>query len=364
MELAVAFMMLLLPIVLLIGFYLMAVMVLATAMVYIKAGRPAWLSLVPVYSFVEMLDIVGLSVWWGLVVAAMSAISAATLFICLCTDAGFALYLLLQIILCVSTLGFTGYFSYRLARSFGESGWYAFGYVLLPIVFFPMLGFGKSKYKGSKKKNADTQKNKLIVTGILTVSLCALVAMSFVFMFAGMFEKYPAEAASSYTYQSACYEVVDGSVYHPLSDTYLPTSADTFQDLSSGEVDGLCYGRDSDAVFFGTEIIKDADPETFRFLGIEGFYVADDRHVYSGAEVIPYADPKNFTDLGRGYGKGKSTVFYATLQWNSNVSFSDLSILEGADAETFQLADEWNTTYDAFDKNNRYSFGVTVEDEL
>lgn len=361
LEFAFVFIMLLLPIVILIGFYVLAVMVLATAMVYVKAGRPAWLSLVPVYSFVEMLDIAGLSVWWGLVVAGMSALSAATLFICTSTNAGAALYLLLQAVLCIGTLGFTGYFFYRLARSFGESGWYAWGYLFLPIIFFPMLGFGKAKYKGSKKKNEETQKNKLIVTGILTLSLCALVAVSFVFTFAEIFNDSPLGMRTAGTpvseLDTACYAIIDNKVQHVSSGAYLGTSAETFQDLSAYEVDDLCYGRDADYVYFGSEVIEGVDPETFRFLGTEGFYTTDESRVYAGATPIQYADPKNFTDLGQGYAKGKSTVFYATVEGGS----VDLSIVKDADTETFKLAEEWNTSYDALDKNNRYYFGTTVK---
>lgn len=359
MEFAFVFIMLLLPIILLIAFYVLAVMVLATAMVYVKAGRPAWLSLVPVYSFVEMLDIAGLSVWWGLAMAGMSLLSAATLFISTSTGAGAALYLLLQAIFCIGTLGFTGYFFYRLARSFGESGWYALGYLLLPIIFFPMLGFGKAKYKGVKKKNDETQKNKLIVTGILTLSLCVLVAVSSAFTFAEIFNsRSPLDAGAPVSgLDTACYSVIDNKVQHVQSAAYLGVSADAFQDLSRYEVDGLCYGRDDDQVYFGSEVIEDADPDTFRFLGTEGFYATDETRVYAGATAIPYADPKNFIDLGQGYAKGKSTVFYAAMEEGD----LRLSTIKDADTETFQLASEWNTSYDALDKNNRYFFGAKVE---
>jgi hypothetical protein len=35
-----------------------------------------------------------------------------------------------------------------LAKSFGKSGGFVFGLILLPYVFFPILGFGKAEYVG------------------------------------------------------------------------------------------------------------------------------------------------------------------------------------------------------------------------
>jgi hypothetical protein len=35
-----------------------------------------------------------------------------------------------------------------LARSFGQGGWFAVGMIFLPFVFYPILGFGSSRYLG------------------------------------------------------------------------------------------------------------------------------------------------------------------------------------------------------------------------
>jgi hypothetical protein len=43
-----------------------------------------------------------------------------------------------------------------LARNFGKSGGFAAGLILLPIVFFPMLAFGKASYLGADGSGAPT----------------------------------------------------------------------------------------------------------------------------------------------------------------------------------------------------------------
>ena len=36
----------------------------------------------------------------------------------------------------------------EISKAFGKTGGFAVGLILLPIVFWPILGFGKSKYVG------------------------------------------------------------------------------------------------------------------------------------------------------------------------------------------------------------------------
>lgn len=357
-ESIVLFLLFLLPMFLLVVFYVAMVVVVATAMVYVKAGRPAWLSLIPLYSFVELLDIAGLSVWWALVVSVLTAASAAGLFICTCTDIGFWVSLALNAVVCLGTLGFMGYVYYYLARAFGENGWYALGYLFVPFIFFPMLGFGKSKFKGSKKKSDDKQKNKLIVTGILAATMLATFVVSAAFIFATVVSDSTTHEESSYSYQpQSCYKIVDGRVQHISSGAFLVASADTFEELTNYTTSDYCYGKDTKAAFFESSSIAGVDAATFHVLGADGFYAADAKRVYAGDVVVKDADPKNFTDLGYGYAKGKKTVFYLSTgdgrDW-------DLTILAGADVESFQTVDEWNNQYDAFDKNRTYYWGVVV----
>lgn len=355
-ESALLFLVFLLPICFLVVLYVLSVMLVATAMVYVKAGRPAWLSLVPLYSFVELLDISGISVWWGLAVPVLTAVSVGGLFVCPDTTFGFWLSILLEAIVWIGSFGFMGYIYYHLARSFGENGWYSVGYLFLPFIFFPLLGFGTAKFKGSKKKSVEKQRHKLIVTGLIVVSICAAVAVSVGFVFAALLKPTPTEQVS---YESeSCYKAVGQYVKHVPSGSFLDASVNSFNELTDYSITQNCYGEDSKTAFFGNIPIAGADAPTFRVLGEEGFYAADIKRVYSGSEVVPDADPKNFTDVGYGYAKGKNTVFYVSTgpqhkEWK-------LVTLQGADAESFETVKEWNNTYDAFDKNNRYYYGEVI----
>ena len=90
--------------------------------VYAKAGRPGWASLIPIYNAYVLLQIVGKPGWWLLL-----------LFIPIAN-------LIVMILVTVS-----------LAKSFGKGGGFAAGLIVLPFIFYPMLGFGDAKYLGAQE---------------------------------------------------------------------------------------------------------------------------------------------------------------------------------------------------------------------
>ena len=87
--------------------------------VFTKAGQPGWAVLVPFYNVLVVLRIVGRPDIW--------------LLFCLIPGVN----VVIQIILCID-----------LAKSFGKDTLFAIGLILLPIVFFPILGFGNARYLG------------------------------------------------------------------------------------------------------------------------------------------------------------------------------------------------------------------------
>jgi hypothetical protein len=86
---------------------------------FVKAGQPGWSSLIPIYNYIQMARITGRPDTWAL----------------------------LMLIPCVNI-----YFAFKLqmdlAKSFGKDAGYGIGLVLLPMVFWPILGFGDSTYLG------------------------------------------------------------------------------------------------------------------------------------------------------------------------------------------------------------------------
>jgi len=104
----------------------LAVMVLVIVSywkIYTKAGKPGWACLIPIYNIIVLLQIVGKPWWW----------------------------LLLMIIPFVNIV-FAIWMINLLSKSFGHGAGFTIGLLLLSIVFFPILGFGSSKYIGPAGK--------------------------------------------------------------------------------------------------------------------------------------------------------------------------------------------------------------------
>jgi hypothetical protein len=86
--------------------------------IYVKAGKPGWASLVPIYNIIVYLDIVGKPFWWIIL-----------MFI---PFVNFVVAIIL---------------AHRLSLSFGKSIGFTFGLIFLSPIFIPILGFGKAVYQ-------------------------------------------------------------------------------------------------------------------------------------------------------------------------------------------------------------------------
>lgn len=89
--------------------------------VFEKAGRPGAYSLIPIYNIVVLFQISGKPGWW-----------IALAFI---PYAGGIVVWIMQLIAAL-----------ELSKKFGKSTGFAIGMWLLPIVFYPILGFGDAQY--------------------------------------------------------------------------------------------------------------------------------------------------------------------------------------------------------------------------
>jgi uncharacterized protein DUF5684 len=87
---------------------------------FTKAGEPGWASIVPLYNLVVLFRISGKPLWWLL------------------------LLLIPGVNLVVTIL-----FSIALAQRFGKTTGYGIGLAFLPMIFYPMLGFGSATYQGA-----------------------------------------------------------------------------------------------------------------------------------------------------------------------------------------------------------------------
>ena len=86
--------------------------------IYTKAGQPGWAAIIPIYNAIVLLEIAGKPIWW----------------------------ILLLLIPCVNII--VGILvAVDVAKNFGQGTGFAIGLVLLPFVFYPILGFGSARYQ-------------------------------------------------------------------------------------------------------------------------------------------------------------------------------------------------------------------------
>ena len=87
--------------------------------VFTKAAQPGWAAIVPIYNLVILVKIAGKPVWWVV--------------LCLVPIVSIVILLLVSI---------------AVAKKFGKGAGFAVGLLLLPMVFYPILGFGSAEYQG------------------------------------------------------------------------------------------------------------------------------------------------------------------------------------------------------------------------
>ncbi|HEX3069393.1 MAG TPA: DUF5684 domain-containing protein [Thermoanaerobaculia bacterium] len=86
--------------------------------IFVKAGKPGWAAIVPIYNLIVILEIAGKPIWW------------------------FILMLIPLVNIIVLILVYIAF-----ARNFGKGVGFAIGMVILPFIFFPMLAFSDARYQ-------------------------------------------------------------------------------------------------------------------------------------------------------------------------------------------------------------------------
>lgn len=87
---------------------------------FVKAGKPGWGAIIPIYNVILLLEIAGRPLWWILLF--------------LIPLVNFIFYIIV---------------SMDVARNFGKGAGFGLGLALLGFIFYPILGFGDAKYQGS-----------------------------------------------------------------------------------------------------------------------------------------------------------------------------------------------------------------------
>lgn len=318
---------------------LVALMLIATWKIFVKAGRPGWNALVPVYCNVVMLEFLQLPLWL-VVLMFMPVVSIAV-------------WILV---------------SFRLARAFGKGAWFTVGLIFLPFIFYPILGFGSAQYQESKLPSGITEATKWTMIGTAALGILWTLStfsaglltdsrrLSIILGGAG----YATDGAHVYQYD----EVIPGAdpdSFTPLDEYYavdrssvyyegrmiLGADPSTFEILGDGS-----YAKDAESGFYdGRKISSDAT--AFMMPG-NYLYAVDSTRVYFNGHIMLDADPATFTvpDPNDYYALDSANVYY------------EGAIIEGADVKTFEveLGSLGETPYDARDKNLYYYYGVDARE--
>ncbi len=104
-------------------FVFIILMIIGMWKIFVKAGRPGWHSIIPIYNQIVLLQIAGKPEWW----------------------------FLLMFVPLVNIIVIFMMWS-ALSKSFGKSTVFTLGLIFLPFVTIPVLGFGAAKYMGSSAR--------------------------------------------------------------------------------------------------------------------------------------------------------------------------------------------------------------------
>lgn len=114
-----------LVIVLGIGLFISVISVISMWVLFQKAGKPGWASLIPIYNVIVMIEIVGKPMIWILWLLFP------------CTSVFFSIWLLNLFV-----------------KSFGKSEAFTVGILFLSPIFMPILAFGNNPYLGPSAAEA------------------------------------------------------------------------------------------------------------------------------------------------------------------------------------------------------------------
>ena len=103
----------------LIGLIVTVVIIVGWWKIFVKAGKPGWGAIIPLYNLYCEFDIT-FGKGWLFLLTIIPIVNVVMLVI---------MYV-------------------KLAKAFGKSGGFAVGLIFLPFIFLPMLGFGDADYSG------------------------------------------------------------------------------------------------------------------------------------------------------------------------------------------------------------------------
>lgn len=134
-----------------VGLALMVLMIAATWRIFKKAGTGGWKALIPIYSDYTLYKIAWKKKYFFMMLVLVILGSVLSNIQVYFPDYA-AILLAGSMILSVAAIVIDIISIVKLAKAFRKGGGFAVGLILLPIIFYPILGFGKAKYRRRKRR--------------------------------------------------------------------------------------------------------------------------------------------------------------------------------------------------------------------
>lgn len=126
-------------------------MLIATWRIFKKAGTGGWKALIPVYNSYSLIKISWKTRYFWILLAL--SIVSVTLGEVMLYFPDYELYFLVANLVCaIAALIISVKAEIKLAKAFGKGVGFAVGMIFLPFIFYPILGFGKAKFRRRKKR--------------------------------------------------------------------------------------------------------------------------------------------------------------------------------------------------------------------
>ena len=120
---------------------------IANAMIFLKAHKKSWASIIPIYRSYVLFDVASGNGFLGVIKSVLmySLLSAP--------DENYVFYI--TVICCVNFI-LRVFMNLKLSKKFNKGFGFAIGLILLPFIFYPILGFGKAEYNFANQDNIGT----------------------------------------------------------------------------------------------------------------------------------------------------------------------------------------------------------------
>lgn len=130
---------------------LAVLMISASWCIFKKAGTGGWKALIPIYSDYTFYKIAWKKKYFFMMLVFV-ILGSVLISVCEFFPEYAAIFYAAGLVLTIVALVIDIKSIVKLAKVFGKRGGFAVGLIFLPIIFLPILGFGKAKYRRRKRR--------------------------------------------------------------------------------------------------------------------------------------------------------------------------------------------------------------------